>query len=451
MMSTPTRRFKYQFLLLIAAVLGGGWSEANAQAVKDREGAVRNDKADLEDSDRWIYGDYRAALEKGKETGKPVMVTLRCVPCMACAGFDAEVLKERTELTPLLDEFICVRVINANDLDLAKFQFDYDLSFTAMFFNGDGTLYGRFGSWTHQEDSGNKATNSMKEALEAVLALHRNYPANQESLAGKQATPLPYRTPVNMPGLSGKYAPELDWNGVVVKSCIHCHQIGDAMRLDYRNRGRPVPEEWLFPFPQPEAIGLHLAEESRARVESVDSGSIAEKAQLQAGDEIISLAGQPLISIADFSWVLHQAPASGTFPMEVSRRGHQGTLELELTDGWRENPDHTKRVGTWPMRGMALGGLRLEELDDRKRSQLRIGEDQMALEAVHVGQYRQHAAAKRAGFQKGDVLIRVNGTDRQMTEIQLIADLLRSTKKGQKVDVSVIRGRKEINLQLPMQ
>jgi hypothetical protein len=104
-----------------------------AETVKDREGAVRGDKASLEDSERWIYGDYRGALAKGKETGTPVMVTLRCVPCLACAGFDAEVLRERTELTPLLDQFICVRVINANDLDISMFQFDYDLSFSALF------------------------------------------------------------------------------------------------------------------------------------------------------------------------------------------------------------------------------------------------------------------------------------------------------------------------------
>lgn len=450
-MKTPNDLLRCRCVILVAAVFAGWLTRVNAQAVKDREGAVRGDKAQLEDSDRWLYGDYRAALEKGKETGKPVMVALRCVPCLACAGFDAEILKERSELTPLLDQFICVRVINANDLDLSKFQFDFDLSFTALFFNGDGTLYGRFGSWTHQEDSKNKATNSMKEALEAVLALHRGYPENREGLAGKQAEPLPFRTPVSMPGLSGKYAPELDWNGAVVKSCIHCHQIGDAIRLDYRNRGLAIPDQWLFPFPQPETIGLHLAEESRARVESVDPGSIAETARLRPGDDLISLAGQPLISIADFSWALHRAPAAGTLPILVSRGGKQGTLELELTEGWREHPDLTRRVGVWPMRGMALGGLKLEELDERKRSELRIGGEQMALVAEHVGQYGPHAAAKRAGFQQGDVLVRVNGMDRRMTEKQLIAELLRTTKKGDKVEVSLLRDRKEMELQLPMQ
>ena len=80
-------------------------------------------------------------------------MVLRCVPCLACAGIDAQVLLQETELAPLLDQFVCVRVINANALDLSLFQFDYDLSFSTLFFNGDGTVYGRYGSWRASEGS----------------------------------------------------------------------------------------------------------------------------------------------------------------------------------------------------------------------------------------------------------------------------------------------------------
>ena len=97
---------------------------------------------------------------------------------MSCAGIDASVLEEQ-ELVPLLDQFVCVRIINANALDLARFQFDYDLSFSAILFNGDGTIYGRFGSWLHQKDPLNKTTASFKKALEAGLAIHQGYPANR--------------------------------------------------------------------------------------------------------------------------------------------------------------------------------------------------------------------------------------------------------------------------------
>src|SRR6187455_560614 len=111
-----------------------------AQAVKDREGAVRQDRATMEKDGRWLYNDFQRGFAEAKRTGKPLLVVLRCVPCLACAGIDSAVLLQETDLAPLLDQFVCVRVINANALDLSLFQFDYDLSFTTMFFNGDGTV-----------------------------------------------------------------------------------------------------------------------------------------------------------------------------------------------------------------------------------------------------------------------------------------------------------------------
>jgi len=166
----PTR-----FLLLLA--LAASASSSVAQAVKDREGAVRQDRATMEKDGRWLYNNFQRGFAEARRTGKPLMVVLRCVPCLACAGIDAQVLKQaELDLAPLLDQFVCVRVINANALDLSWFQFDYDLSFSTMFFNGDGTIYGRYGSWTHQRDSQNTTISSYQRAIEAALAIHRGYP-----------------------------------------------------------------------------------------------------------------------------------------------------------------------------------------------------------------------------------------------------------------------------------
>ena len=42
-----------------------------------------------------------------------------------------------------------------------------------------------------------------------------------------------------------------------------------------------------------------------AQVETVTPGSAAETAGFRAGDRLLTLAGQPLLSIADVQWVLH--------------------------------------------------------------------------------------------------------------------------------------------------
>src|SRR5256885_10087136 len=158
--------------------------------VKPRDAAVRKDRDTVGSGSRWIYNDYRRGFAEAKRTGKPLLVVLRCVPCQACAGIDAAVLLEETDLAPLLDQFVLVRVIDANTLDLKLFQFDYDLSFSALFFNGDGTIYGRYGSWRHQKDPQVKTTADLKRALEGALAIHKGYPANKAALAGKQG-PVP--------------------------------------------------------------------------------------------------------------------------------------------------------------------------------------------------------------------------------------------------------------------
>ncbi len=436
--------------LLCAATIVLSSISSFAAAVQDREGAVRGDKAAMENDKRWIYNDWERGFEQAKWSHKPLLVVLRCVPCLSCAGIDASVLTEPT-LAPLLDQFVCVRLINANTLDLSLFQVDYDLSLSAVIFNGDGTVYGRYGSWKHQKDPKEKDASSFKHALEAALAIHKNYPVNKAALAGKQGAAMPFKTSTEIPELASKYKRELDWQGKVVPSCVHCHQVGDAVRSYYRAARKPLPAEWIYPWPAPEVIGATLAADQIARVDSVTGNSIAAKAGLRSGDELISLAGQPLVSIADVSWVLHRAPESGSLPAVVKRDGSTKALTIDLPAGWREKASEPRRVGTWNMRGMANGGLVLEDLPDDARAARGIGKQELALLVKSVGQYGSHAAAKKTGFQKDDVFVEMDGLTKRMSEGELMGHLLQKRFPGEKVKVTVLRGGQRVELMMPMQ
>lgn len=423
---------------------------ACAETVKDREGAVRKDRAAMEQGTRWIYNDIDAGFAEAKKTGRPLLVVLRCVPCLSCVGLDQAVASENPELAPLHEQFVCVRVINANALDLARFQFDYDLSFSALILNGDGTVYGRYGSWKHQRDPQEKATAGYGRALEAALAIHRGYPANRAALASKQGLDIPFKTPVEIPALSLKYKVDLDWEGKVVQSCVHCHMIGDAIRTSYRDKGQRIPEPWIYPQPAPETLGLTLASDHVAMVETVSAGSIASQAGVQAGDGFVSFGGAPLISIADVSWALHRAPDAGEIAAVVRRAGVEKAVTFLLPAGWRATADIGRRVGTWPMRGMALGGLKLDDLPDDERTRRGLGSKDLALLAVGVGQWGKHAAAKNAGFQKNDVLVEIDGTKQRLTESALIGRLI-TKRPGEKVKTTVLRGTQRVELSLPIQ
>lgn len=438
-------RFTVAVLCLFSVIL------SNAQTVKDREGAILGDRAKMAGNERWIYNDVDRAFEQARKSGRPLMVVLRCVPCLACMGLDTEVLLENRELKPLLDQFIKVRVINANSLDLSKFQFDYDLSFSVMFFNGDGTIYGRYGSWEHQHDSQNRATGSLQQALAGALSLHRGYPGNKSSLSGKQGEPLKYKTPIAMPTLLGKFRSELNWNGKVVQSCVHCHQIGDAIRVSHRSQGKELPSKWVYPHPAPAVIGLQMSHEQATELASVIDGSPADQAGIRKGDRIVSMMGQQIISTADISWALNNAPDAGMLSLVTRRDGGNTIRSLTLPEGWRSKSDISKRVGTWPMRRMAFGGMLLADLTDAERKKRGLGTEGMALFAKHVGQYGKHAFAKRQGFMKGDVITSIDGRSERISESELIGTMITKYQSGRKVPATVLRGKRRMNLKIPVQ
>jgi serine protease Do len=431
-------------------LLVGLCSEGVADTVKDREGAVRGDKEAMEKDARWIYNDVDQGFAEAKRTGRPLLVVLRCVPCLSCAGIDASVLAEPS-LTPWLDKFVCVRIINANALDLQRFQFDYDLSFSTMFFNGDGTIYGRYGSWTHQKDPKETSTAGYLEALKGAVKLHEGYPKNNASLAGKQGGAIPYKTPLEIPLLTGKFSRDLDWQGKVVQSCVHCHQIGDAFRESFRRKREPIPDQWIYPQPGPETLGIKLVADQAASVSEVMPDSIATRSGLKVGDRILTFAGQPLLSPADLCWVLHRAESASVLPIVVERAGKEVSLTVNLPLGWRQLTDISKRVGTWQMRGMATGGLVLEDLAAPEREQRKLEATKLALFVKFVGQYNQHAAAKKAGFQKEDIIIALDGKSERLTEGQLMGKLLQTKMPGEKVSATVLRGTETLELMLPMQ
>ena len=55
-------------------------------------------------------------------------------------------VRPKSPLEALQQQFVCVRLVQMNGLDLSLFQFDYDQTLAALFLNADGTVYGRYGT-----------------------------------------------------------------------------------------------------------------------------------------------------------------------------------------------------------------------------------------------------------------------------------------------------------------
>ena len=415
---------------------------------KTREQKVREDREKVEKTGYWIYNDLAKGFAEAKQTGKPMLVILRCLPCEECVKLDDELMDNDPELRPLLDKFVRVRVISTNGLDLSLFQFDTDQSFTAFLLNADGTIYGRFGTRSHRTEwVGDVSLPGMSRALEGALELHQNYPESKDSLAAKRGPQPEFAAPELFPSLKEKYTSTLNYSGNVSQSCIHCHQIGDAQRDLLRSKREAMPEQVLFPYPHPKAIGLVLDPQERATVVEVAEGSLAAKSGLQAGDRIETLAGQPLLSMADVQWVLHHADAEGaTLLATVRRRDKTLPVELKLHAGWRQKDNIAWRSSSWGLRRMATGGFFSEDLSAEDRKAAGVPATGMALKIKHVGQYAPHDAAKQAGLVKDDIVVGFDGRTDLVRESDLLAYGVTKHFPGDKIKVKILRNGKPLEL-----
>jgi len=438
---------RFPGVLVLFAALNFGF------AAEDRDTKVRNDLTNVVASGRWVYNDLVKGIDDAKRTGKPLLVTVRCIPCVACQGFDARVLNYDPVIQDLMDKFVCVRIVQANSLDLGLFEHDYDLSFAAYFLNPDKTIYGRFGSRSDHKDAEKEISmEGFRKAMLAALELHRNFPANKSSLLAKHGGAARFAVPEDFPSLKLKYTAKLNYEGKVAGSCIHCHQVREAERLIYRTGKEPIPDKSLYPWPMPDIIGMALDPKEKATVKTVASNSMAAKAGFRVGDEIVSLEGQPMLSIADVQWVLHNAGSPASLNAEVQRGSEHKSLVLALEKDWRRKSNISWRPTSWDLRRMLTGGMLLKDTTTEEREKFKVTDTDLALRVDYVPQGGgQHATAKKVGFQKNDVVVKVDGQSTRMSESDLFGYLAQNRMLGAKVPFTVLRGGNKLDIELPMQ
>lgn len=347
-------------------------------------------------------------------------------------------------------------MIQANDLELARFQFDFDVTFGVLFMNADGTIYGRYGSCAREEmEDKYISLEGFTKAAERTLAIHAKFPRNKMRLANlqsqrkfEQVTPHDFAELQQMPK-------KADLTGIKPRDCIHCHQIHEMQMRGIRAKNEPIPDRELFAFPFPETIGLQIDPQDGQLVQGVVTNSAAAQAGIKSEDRIVGIDGAPISSIADIQWALQQIDEQTTIHVVISRQDKSLEVSLELAKGWRREHQISKRATIWDLRRMASGGMVLEELSDEMRQKHGItSKDSLALQVTYVGQYGEHAAGKNAGFKNDDIIVSVGDSKERMTEGQFVSYVLQNYFRGANVPIIVLRGKEKVqplSLELPAQ
>lgn len=401
----------------------------------------------------WIE-DFDAGLALAKKEGRPLFVTLRCLPCKQCADFDKDVLDGGPELSPLLQQFITVRVTSMRNVDqrilpFADYQ-DCDLSWWGYFLSDLGALYGVYGGKDEVSDTTRISEKGLIDALNKVLAHHYDKRRAQWNIDG----PLPAlkgkpQTPKQLPGWES-------WARHGAKEvndgeCLHCHQVNEIMRQPFFDKRKfdKLKDFWVWPFP--ENVGLTLDRDAGTRVAKVQPGSAAEKAGLKVGDEIGAANGKRTFTQTDFRGVLHRAGAGDAKVELVWLSGGEvktGTLELKgdwrKTDlGWRKSvaeADIGANVGMpWPL-----------ACNDNERKQRGIKKGVMCIKPYFPK--GPTGAAGDAGLRGSDFVIAVNGENPDVSGRALLVWFRQKFEPGDEIKLTVIddKGKKrEVKYKAP--
>ncbi len=346
---------------------------------------------------------------------------------------DEQVVRQDRELEKLQEQFVCVRAVKVDSVDLSLFQFDYDQTWCAFFLNADGAIYGRYGTRAGRGDDSTThiSVASFKKSLERALEAHRGYPGNQEQFAGKRGPKPEYAVAEKIPNLPKHH-------------CIHCHQIREStLRTKWLEKKLTAADLWAYPLP--ENLGLKMEMDDGLRVQQVTPDSPAAKAGIAVGDEFVRLNGQRLLSQADIQWVLHQAPVETKLTALFRRRGELLDKTLTLSGNWKVT-DLSWRASSGPGLRYGLWAVPLSETDRKRRG---LAADAMALEIKNLFAPRT-APLQTAGLRVGDVIVAVDGNTTFLTETQFLTYVRLAHPPGDRLKLTVLRGSQRQELEVPL-
>jgi serine protease Do len=173
------------------------------------------------------------------------------------------------------------------------------------------------------------------------------------------------------------------------------------------------------------AESLGLAKAQGALVRSVEAGSPAEKAGVEAGDIITRFEGKPIEKSADLPRMVGSVKPGSKATLTVWRRG--SSKELQVTVGEVEPEKTAQKPAAAPAEkpqasnaGQFLG-LTVSELNEAQRQELKLRG------GVRVETVTEPAA--RAGLSEGDVILAVANTEiKNVKEFEAVLARLDKTK-----------------------
>jgi Do/DeqQ family serine protease len=207
-----------------------------------------------------------------------------------------------------------------------------------------------------------------------------------------------------------------------------------------KSGGKAVKRPWFGAKLQdvtPEiAESMGLKRPAGALVASVVAASPAAQAGLKTGDLIVSIDGQPVEDQNAFGYRFATKLLGGTANLLVERQGKSVALSIKL-----EGAPETARDEITISARSPFMGAKVANLSPALADELRLD---TSTEGVAIVDLAGGSLASNVGFQRGDVIVSVNGE-----EIAKSGDLERVTQKPSRVwQIVILRGGQKISVVL---
>lgn len=199
-----------------------------------------------------------------------------------------------------------------------------------------------------------------------------------------------------------------------------------------KNKGK-VERGWLGvaiqDMSQELASSFSLSQPDGALVSSVQPGSPADKAGVQAGDVIVGFGTGKVKSSADLPLLVGNTPIGTQVPLKLLRAGGEKTLDVTIAklDSGDEEAAPVVAGGDSGMLGLAVSSLSSADLKDRKLS------NGLMVEEVLAG-----SVAEKSGLETGDIIMSVNS--QPVTNPSDLKTAVQSAPSGRPIALLIMQG-----------
>jgi len=328
----------------------------------------------------------------------------------------------------LLSEYVCVRITQMDNVDVALFDRDWNNAIYFFALNADEQIYLRYGGRDSESPDTYLDMNSLEVALRKGLELHQQFLDGQLKLPERPKPFLPREIPLLVQRTYAR------------RACVECHLIGDFQNMQREMDGTLDKRSQLYRSPDIKTIGIELDVPKGLVVKEARGAVVA--AGMRAGDRIAALDGAPVWTFGDLQYRYDQVDrAAKQMRLTVDRGGAPVDLAVALPDRWWWTDLRFRQSSVDPR----------TDFDDRpipeaEKAKLGLKPDGFASQVKYVSELAR--VFNSHGLKVGDIVVAVDGVERDPDANTADLYIKLRKKGGETVKLDVLRAGQRIQMPL---